>query len=77
MLCLKTGDSPMFIVPVAVFAWVGQPSGRVFFANEATAIAAGYRPCAKCMKDKYLLWKSQQESQKGFLLSRNMKIHNV
>ena len=26
---------------------------RVFFKDEATAIAAGYRPCAVCMKEEY------------------------
>jgi methylphosphotriester-DNA--protein-cysteine methyltransferase len=26
---------------------------RVFFADEATAIAAGYRPCAACCADRY------------------------
>jgi methylphosphotriester-DNA--protein-cysteine methyltransferase len=30
---------------------------RVFFADEATAITAGYRPCAGCLKDRYALWK--------------------
>ncbi len=30
---------------------------RVFFADEETAIAAGYRPCAKCMKEKYDAWR--------------------
>src|SRR2546421_5866820 len=30
---------------------------RVFFADEAVAIAAGYRPCAVCMKEHYILWK--------------------
>ena len=30
---------------------------RVFFADEATAIAAGYRPCAVCMPDRYRVWK--------------------
>lgn len=30
---------------------------RVFFLDEATAIAAGYRPCAKCLPDKYERWK--------------------
>ena len=34
---------------------------RVFFADEETAVAAGYRPCAKCMKEKYKEWKSKQE----------------
>ena len=31
---------------------------RVFFADEETAIAAGYRPCANCMPDEYRAWKS-------------------
>lgn len=31
---------------------------RVFFKDEVTAIAAGYRPCAKCMPEKHKLWKS-------------------
>jgi Metal binding domain of Ada len=30
---------------------------RVFFADEATAIAAGYRPCAVCMPETYRRWK--------------------
>ncbi|MEI6675235.1 MAG: Ada metal-binding domain-containing protein [Verrucomicrobiota bacterium] len=30
---------------------------RVFFADENAAIAAGYRPCAKCMKQRYDAWK--------------------
>ena len=30
---------------------------RVFFENEETAIAAGYRPCAICMPDEYKVWK--------------------
>ena len=33
---------------------------RVFFADEATAIKAGYRPCAVCMKQRYVLWKQAQ-----------------
>jgi methylphosphotriester-DNA--protein-cysteine methyltransferase len=31
---------------------------RVFFADEPTAITAGYRPCATCMPDEYRAWKS-------------------
>ena len=30
---------------------------RVFFADEETAIAACYRPCNYCMREKYNLWK--------------------
>jgi methylated-DNA-[protein]-cysteine S-methyltransferase len=31
---------------------------RVFFADEASAIAAGYRPCANCMPERYRAWKA-------------------
>jgi len=31
---------------------------RVFFADAATAIAAGYRPCAGCLPEKYKAWKA-------------------
>ena len=31
---------------------------RVFFADEATALAAGYRPCATCLPDRYAAWKA-------------------
>ena len=30
---------------------------RVFFKDEADAIAAGYRPCGVCMKAEYQEWK--------------------
>ena len=30
---------------------------RVFFADEATAILAGYRPCAVCLPERYAIWK--------------------
>lgn len=33
---------------------------RVFFADEQTAIDAGYRPCGICMKEKYNEWKAKQ-----------------
>jgi hypothetical protein len=34
---------------------------RVFFADETTAIAAGYRPCGTCMRDEYRVWKAAQD----------------
>lgn len=38
---------------------------RVFFADEPTALAAGYRPCAVCLPTQYLRWKArQQENQR-------------
>lgn len=36
------------------------PSHRVFFADEETAIAAGYRPCGNCLREKYREWKAAQ-----------------
>jgi methylphosphotriester-DNA--protein-cysteine methyltransferase len=36
----------------------GYARRRVFFADEATAIAAGYRPCAVCMRDAYRRWRN-------------------
>jgi hypothetical protein len=38
----------------------GYVKQRVFFADEAAAVAAGYRPCAVCMPQEYAAWKSQQ-----------------
>lgn len=34
---------------------------RVFFLDEETAIAAGYRPCARCMPAEYRAWKQAQD----------------
>jgi methylphosphotriester-DNA--protein-cysteine methyltransferase len=31
----------------------GYVRNRVFFADEDTAIAAGFRPCAVCLPEKY------------------------
>ena len=36
----------------------GYVKQRVFFADEGTAIAAGYRPCAVCMPRQYADWKN-------------------
>lgn len=36
---------------------------RVFFADEATAVAAGYRPCANCMPREYAAWKAAAGSR--------------
>ncbi|WP_063037307.1 Ada metal-binding domain-containing protein [Nocardia pseudovaccinii] len=32
---------------------------RVFFADEQTAITAGYRPCAVCLPAAYAAWKAE------------------
>lgn len=34
----------------------GYVRNRVFFADDATAVAAGYRPCAACLPDDYRKW---------------------
>ena len=34
---------------------------RVFFKDEETAIAAGYRPCGVCMPEEYKQWKANQK----------------
>lgn len=36
----------------------GYVKQRVFFADEATAIGAGYRPCSTCCKHRYQAWKT-------------------
>lgn len=38
----------------------GYLSGRVFFADETTAVAAGYRPCGACLRERYKVWKASQ-----------------
>jgi methylated-DNA-[protein]-cysteine S-methyltransferase len=38
----------------------GYVANRVFFADEPTAIAAGYRPCATCLPDAYQTWKEHR-----------------
>lgn len=35
----------------------GYVKNRVFFADEATAVAAGFRPCGVCLPEKYAAWK--------------------
>jgi AraC family transcriptional regulator of adaptative response / DNA-3-methyladenine glycosylase II len=34
---------------------------RVFFADEASAIAAGYRPCARCLPARYAAWRDGRD----------------
>jgi methylphosphotriester-DNA--protein-cysteine methyltransferase len=38
----------------------GYVEHRVFFADEDTAVAAGYRPCARCLPEQYRSWKASQ-----------------
>jgi methylphosphotriester-DNA--protein-cysteine methyltransferase len=39
------------------------PRHRVFFADEATAIAAGFRPCGACLRARYAAWKAASASR--------------
>jgi hypothetical protein len=32
---------------------------RVFFVDEQIAIAAGFRPCFECLREKYREWKAK------------------
>jgi methylphosphotriester-DNA--protein-cysteine methyltransferase len=36
----------------------GYVAHRVFFAAAEDAVAAGYRPCARCLPDAYAKWKA-------------------
>jgi hypothetical protein len=49
-------DCPAALRAIAAGGYVKH---RVFFADEAIAIAAGYRPCAVCRPDKYRRWKNR------------------
>ena len=49
-------DCPTALRAIAAGGYVRH---RVFFADEATAVTAGYRPCAACLPDAYRKWKSR------------------
>ena len=55
--------------PAAMAAIKAHPGsyekGRVFFADEKTAIAAGYRPCGRCLRERFLEWKSDPQKYRG------------
>ena len=40
----------------------GYVTHRVFFLDEATAVSAGYRPCAVCMPERHARWKMAKKS---------------
>lgn len=50
-------DCPKALIYVAKGTY---GKNRVFFADEPTAIAAGYRPCHDCMPRQYAAWKARQ-----------------
>ena len=43
---------------------------RVFFADENAAIAAGYRPCARCLPAAYRAWKAGPRSGEPYPWTR-------
>jgi hypothetical protein len=51
----------------------GYAKRRVFFADEATAIAAGYRPCAVCMPVEYRRWKTSMPPTGRTLRARRIR----
>lgn len=50
-------DCPSALRTIAAGGYV---THRVFFTDERTAVAAGYRPCAVCLPEEYRLWKAHQ-----------------
>ena len=38
---------------------------RVFFADEKTALAAGFRPCGNCLRDKYKEYMADPEGYRA------------
>lgn len=38
---------------------------RVFFADEKAALAAGYRPCGNCLRQKYIEYNADQKKYKA------------
>ena len=39
----------------------GYVANRVFFVDEQTAAAAGYRPCAVCLPAEYRAWRASKD----------------
>ena len=48
-------DCPAALRAIARGGYVRQ---RVFFADEASARSAGYRPCARCLAPAYAAWRA-------------------
>ncbi len=43
----------------------GYSSHRVFFADQETALAAGYRPCPTCLQADYESWRADRQGAKS------------
>jgi hypothetical protein len=46
----------------AALARGGYAEHRVFFADEATAVAAGFRPCGTCLRPAYAVWRASRDA---------------
>lgn len=46
----------------AALAKGGYAEHRVFFADEATAVAAGFRPCGTCLTPAYAAWRASRDA---------------
>ena len=50
--------------PSAVAALArGYAKHRVFFADEEAALANGYRPCGRCMRERFREWRSRNTAE--------------
>lgn len=54
-------DCPAALRAIAKSGYV---KNRVFFADEVTAVAAGFRPCGACLPEKYAVWKQAREKSR-------------
>ena len=52
-------DCPAALRAIAKYGYIKE---RVFFADEETAIEAGFRPCATCLPAKYKIWKTSEKN---------------
>ena len=43
----------------------GYVKHRVYFLDERHACAAGFRPCAVCMPEKYRAWRKKRSAKKA------------
>ncbi|HXT36271.1 MAG TPA: Ada metal-binding domain-containing protein [Chloroflexota bacterium] len=50
---------------LAALARGGYVRDRVFFADEAVAEQAGYRPCAVCLPEPYKAWKARRQRREA------------
>jgi methylphosphotriester-DNA--protein-cysteine methyltransferase len=53
-------DCPSALRAIAAGGYVKY---RVFFPDEAAAVAAGYRPCARCLPEKFRAWKAGEAAR--------------